>query len=101
VRRSTESAARLARFVLVYLNRQQAVQQRAWLLSAGLGINRNRNRLRTAKKYLYMLAGVVHSMRVLSVEHLLLSASRDKQTDENLLAGEASPPVRLPSGLYS
>jgi hypothetical protein len=48
-----------------------------------------------------MLAGVVHSMRVLSVEHLLLSASRDKQTDENLLAGEASPPVRLPSGLYS
>jgi hypothetical protein len=30
-----------------------------------------------------MLAGVVYCMRVLSVEHLLLSASRDKQTNED------------------
>ena len=30
-----------------------------------------------------MLAGVVYCMRVLSVEYLLLSASRDKQTNED------------------
>jgi hypothetical protein len=30
-----------------------------------------------------MLAGVVYCMRVLSVEHLLPSASRDKQTNED------------------
>jgi hypothetical protein len=50
---------------------------------AVLGINSDTNRLRTAKNYLYMLASVVYCMRVLSVEHLLLSASRDEQTDED------------------
>jgi hypothetical protein len=45
---------------------------------AVLGIDSDTNRLRTAKNYSYMLAGVVYYMRVLSVEHLLSSASRDK-----------------------
>jgi hypothetical protein len=50
---------------------------------AVLGINCDTNRLRTAKNYLYMLAGVVYCMRVLSVEHLLLSASRNEQTNKD------------------
>jgi hypothetical protein len=50
---------------------------------AVLGIDSDTNRLRTAKNYSYMLAGVVYCMRVLSVEHLLPSASRDEQTDED------------------
>jgi hypothetical protein len=50
---------------------------------AVLGINSDINRLRTAKNYSYMLASVVYYMRVLSVEHLLPSASRDKQTNKD------------------
>jgi hypothetical protein len=50
---------------------------------AVLGINSDTNRLRTAKNYLYMLAEVVYYMRVLSVEKLLLSACRDKQTNKD------------------
>ena len=50
---------------------------------AVLGINSDTNRLHTAKNYSYMLAGVVYCMRVLSVEKLLPSACRDKQTDED------------------
>ena len=50
---------------------------------AVLGINSDTNRLRTAKNYSYMLAGVVYCMRVLSVEKLLPSACRDEQTDED------------------
>jgi hypothetical protein len=50
---------------------------------AVLGINCDTNRLRTVKNYSYMLAGVVYCMRVLSVEHLLPSASRDEQTNKD------------------
>ncbi|KAH8620994.1 hypothetical protein IG631_24358, partial [Alternaria alternata] len=46
-------------------------------------IDSNTNRLRTAKNYSYMLAGVVYYIRVLSVEKLLPSACRDKQTDKD------------------
>jgi hypothetical protein len=50
---------------------------------AVLGINSDANRLRTAKSYLYMLAGVAYCMRVLSVEKLLLSARRKEQTNKD------------------
>ncbi|KAJ8117099.1 hypothetical protein OPT61_g1626 [Boeremia exigua] len=50
---------------------------------AVLGINSNINCLRTAKNYLYMLAGVVYCMRVLSVEKLLPSACCDEQTNKD------------------
>jgi hypothetical protein len=50
---------------------------------AVLGIDSDTNCLRTAKNYSYMLAGVVYCMRVLSVEHLLPSAARDEQTNED------------------
>ena len=50
---------------------------------AVLGIDSDTNRLRTAKNYSYMLAGVVYCMRMLSVEKLLPSACRDEQTDKD------------------
>ena len=50
---------------------------------AVLGIDADMNRLRTAKNYSYMLAGMVYCMRVLSVEKLLPSACRNEQTDED------------------
>jgi hypothetical protein len=50
---------------------------------AVLGINAELGCLRTVKNYLYMLAGVVYCVRVLSVEKLLLSACRDKQTNKD------------------
>lgn len=48
-----------------------------------LGINSNINCLCTVKNYLYILAGVVYYMRVLSVEKLLLSACCNKQTNKD------------------
>lgn len=50
---------------------------------AVLGIDSNANCLRTAKNYLYMLAGVAYCMRALSVEKLLLSACRKEQTNKD------------------
>jgi hypothetical protein len=46
-----------------------------------LGINREIGRLRTAKNYSFMLAGVVYCVRVLSIEKLLLARGRDDQTE--------------------
>jgi superfamily II DNA helicase RecQ len=48
---------------------------------AVLGIDEEMDRLRTAKSYSYMLAGVVYCVRVLGVEALLPSAQRDEQGD--------------------
>jgi hypothetical protein len=45
-----------------------------------LGINREMGRLRTAKNYLFILAGIVYGVRVLSIEKLLLVDRRNKQT---------------------
>ncbi|KAF2741591.1 hypothetical protein M011DRAFT_374516, partial [Sporormia fimetaria CBS 119925] len=50
---------------------------------AVLGIDAETKRLRTAKHYSYMLAGMVYCMRVLGVEKLLPSAHRNKQRDED------------------
>lgn len=50
---------------------------------AVLGIDTQTDRLRTAKNYSYMLAGVVYCTRVLAVEKLLPAAQRDKQTEED------------------
>jgi hypothetical protein len=47
-----------------------------------LGIDTQTNRLRNAKNYSYMLAGVVYCIRVLAVEKLLPAAARDDQTEE-------------------
>jgi hypothetical protein len=42
-----------------------------------LGINGEIGRLRTAKNYSFMLAGVVYCVRVLSIEKLLPAGGRD------------------------
>jgi hypothetical protein len=48
---------------------------------AVLGIDAEMGRLRTAKNYSYMLAGVVYCTRVIAAEALLPSAKREEQTD--------------------
>jgi hypothetical protein len=45
-----------------------------------LGINREIGRLRTAKNYSFMLAGVVYCVRVLGIKKLLPAGGRDDQT---------------------
>jgi hypothetical protein len=47
---------------------------------AVLGINGEIGRLRIAKNYLFMLAGVVYCVRVLGIEKLLPAGGRDEQT---------------------
>jgi hypothetical protein len=47
-----------------------------------LGIDTQINRLRTAKNYSYILAGVVYCTRVLAVEKLLPAAGRKEQIEE-------------------
>ena len=47
---------------------------------AVLGIDAQTKRLRTAKNYSYMLAGMVYCTRVIAVEALLPSGSREEQT---------------------
>ncbi|KAF1934835.1 hypothetical protein EJ02DRAFT_322735, partial [Clathrospora elynae] len=50
---------------------------------AVLGIDTERKRLRAAKNYSYMLAGIVYCVRVLGVEKLLPAAGRDEQTEDD------------------
>jgi hypothetical protein len=50
---------------------------------AVLGIDTETKRLRTAKNYSYMLAGMVYCAWVLGVEKLLPAAERDEQTEDN------------------
>jgi hypothetical protein len=47
---------------------------------AVLGIDREIGRLRTAKNYSFMLAGIVYGVRVLGIEKLLPADRRDEQT---------------------
>ena len=49
---------------------------------AVLGIDTETKRLRSAKNYSYMLAGMVYCVRVLGVEKLLPAAGRDEQTED-------------------
>jgi hypothetical protein len=50
---------------------------------AVLGIDTETKRLRSAKNYSYMLAGMVYCVRVLGAEKLLPAARRDDQTEEH------------------
>jgi hypothetical protein len=68
---------------------------------AVLGIDAELGRLRTAKNYSYMLASVVYCVRVLSVEKLLPSACRDKQTNDNRQLFLAARKQYLANSSYS
>jgi superfamily II DNA helicase RecQ len=72
----------LASFILVSVGDQPFRSGLVHFLAV-LGIDAETDRLRTAKNYTYMLAGVVYCMRLLSVEKLLPAAQRDEQTDED------------------
>jgi superfamily II DNA helicase RecQ len=50
---------------------------------AVLGIDTETKRLRTAKNYSYMLAGLVYCVRVLGAEKLLPAVGRESQTEED------------------
>ena len=66
-----------------------------------LGINSNINCLRTVKNYLYMLAGIVYYMRMLSIEKLLLSACCNKQTNKDCKCFLEHREKYLANSLYS
>ncbi|KAF2462480.1 uncharacterized protein BDR25DRAFT_30747 [Lindgomyces ingoldianus] len=68
---------------------------------AVLGINATARRLRRAKHYSYMLAGVAYCIRVLGVKKLLPSAERSKQTDEDRERFLAKRLKYLADSLYS
>ncbi|RYP28637.1 hypothetical protein DL767_007119 [Monosporascus sp. MG133] len=73
-----------------------------WLhFLAVLGVDAEMDRLRTAKNYSYMLAGVVYCVRVLAVEKLLPAAQRDEQTDEDSDRSLARRQKFLADGSYS
>jgi hypothetical protein len=68
---------------------------------AVLGIDTEIKRLRTAKNYSYMLAGMVYCVWVLGVEKLLPAAGRDKQTKDNCDWFLEMRKKYLADGLYS
>ncbi|KAE8832105.1 hypothetical protein PTNB85_06497 [Pyrenophora teres f. teres] len=66
-----------------------------------LGIDTQTNRLRTAKNYSYMLAGVVYCVRVLAVEKLLPAVERDEEIEEDRDAFLELRKKYLADGSYS
>ncbi|KAF2463572.1 uncharacterized protein BDR25DRAFT_245432 [Lindgomyces ingoldianus] len=68
---------------------------------AVLGIDAPAQRLRRAKHYSYMLAGVAYCIRVLGVEKLLPSAKRSKQTNKDCKRFLAKRVKYLANSLYS
>jgi hypothetical protein len=66
-----------------------------------LGIDMQMNRLRTAKNYLYMLAGVAYCTWVLAVEKILPAAGCDNQTEEDCDQFLDMRKKYLADGLYS
>jgi hypothetical protein len=70
----------LASFIFVKYP-QEALSCRLVQFLAVLGIDRGIGRLRTAKNYLFMLAGMVYCVQVLGLETLLPARGRDRQTE--------------------
>jgi len=68
---------------------------------AVLGINVDTGRLRTAKNYSYMLAGIVYCVRVLALEKLLPGGQRDTQTEEDRDSFLATRHKQLADGTFS
>jgi hypothetical protein len=63
-----------------------------------LRINIDTDCLRTAKNYLYMLAGIAYCVRVLALEKLLLGGQRDTQTEQDCNCFLAAQHIRLTAG---
>jgi hypothetical protein len=72
----------LALFIFVKYPREALLCRLVQFLAV-LGINGGMGRLRTAKNYLFMLAGIVYCVRVLGLKTLLLARGRNRQTKAN------------------
>jgi hypothetical protein len=72
--------ASLASFIFIQYPREPLSCRFVQFLAI-LGIDGEIGRLRTAKNYSFMLAGVVYYVRVLSIEKLLPAGGRDNQTE--------------------
>jgi hypothetical protein len=70
----------LASFIFMQYLREPLLYRFVQFLAI-LGINGKIGRLRTAKNYSFMLAGVVYCVRVLIIEKLLPAGGRDNQTE--------------------
>jgi hypothetical protein len=70
----------LASFIFVQYLREPLSCRLVQFLAI-LGIDGEIGRLRTAKNYSFMLAGIVYGVRVLSIEKLLPADRRDEQTE--------------------
>jgi hypothetical protein len=66
-----------------------------------LRINVDIDCLRTAKNYLYMLAGMVYCVWVLALEKLLLGGQRDTQTEQDCDCFLAARHKHLADGTFS
>jgi hypothetical protein len=94
--------ASVASFIFVQYPREPLSCRFVQFLAV-LGIDGEMGRLRTAKNYSFMLAGVVYCVRVLGIEKLLPAESRDEQTEadrdnfikmrENFLADGLFSPI--------
>jgi len=69
----------LASFIFQHTENMPLVESGLLHFLAVLGIDAETKRLRTAKNYSYMLAGMVYCTRVIAVEALLPSGSRKEQ----------------------
>ncbi|KZM28551.1 ATP binding [Ascochyta rabiei] len=103
-------ASYMVRFVCFYLQRQDtaALSESSAALSSEEGSeensedNKNKgNCLRTAKNYLYMLAGIVYYVRVLALEKLLPGGQRDTQTEQDRDCFLAARHKHLADGTFS
>jgi hypothetical protein len=72
----------LALFILVTYLRELLLYRLIQFLAV-LRINREISCLRTAKNYLFILAGIIYYVRVLRLKKLLLIRQRDEQTENN------------------
>jgi superfamily II DNA helicase RecQ len=68
---------------------------------AVLGIDVDTDRLRTAKNYSYMLAGMAYCVRVLALEKLLPGGQRDTQTEQDRDRFLAARHKHLADGTFS
>lgn len=73
----------LSSFIFVNYTSQPLAECGLVQFLAVLGIDMDSKRLRKAKDYSYMLAGLVYCVRVLSIEKILPANRRDNQTDND------------------
>jgi hypothetical protein len=92
--------ASLALFIFIQYLREPLLCRFVQFLAI-LGIDGEIGRLRTAKNYSFMLAGVVYCVRVLGIEKLLLAGGCDDQTEADCEHFMKMREKYLADGLFS